>query len=89
MKNIASRKENLFPKDFDFCMNCSVQTFSENTESSTENDVIFDKLVWTINDVAKELKCSVRHVYKLISDDRIPYSKVGRLVRFSPAKVHE
>ena len=49
----------------------------------------FEKLAWTIDDVATELKCSVRHVYKLISIDRIPYSKVGRLVRFSPEKIRE
>jgi excisionase family DNA binding protein len=39
--------------------------------------------VWTIEDVARELKVSVRHLYKLVSEDRIPYAKVGRLVRFS------
>lgn len=50
-------------------------------------DVVFDKLVWTVEDVARELHCSVRHVRKLVSIDRIPYCKVGHLVRFSPTKV--
>ena len=50
---------------------------------------VFDKLVWTADDVARELNVSVRYVYKLISSDRIPYAKLGRLVRFSPVKVIE
>lgn len=53
-------------------------------------DAVFDnKLVWTAEDVARELNVSLRYVYKLISNDRIPYSKVGRLVRFSPVRVIE
>ena len=52
-------------------------------------ELVFDKLVWTAEDVARELNVSVRYVYKLISSDRIPYAKLGRLVRFSPVKVIE
>ncbi|HEY8271315.1 MAG TPA: excisionase family DNA-binding protein [Pseudobdellovibrionaceae bacterium] len=48
-----------------------------------------NKLVWTIDDVAKELSCSIRHVRKLVSKNRIPYLKVGRLVRFSPQRISE
>lgn len=51
--------------------------------------LVFDKLVWTIEDVACELDCSIRHVYKLIATDRIPYAKVGRLVRFSSVRISE
>lgn len=47
-----------------------------------------NKLVWTVDDVAKELFCSTRHVKRLVSRDEIPYSRIGRLVRFSPSKVH-
>ena len=54
---------------------------------------IFDsrivKLVWNVDDVARELECSVRHVRKLVSENRIPYLKIGRLVRFSPLRVRE
>ncbi len=46
-------------------------------------------LAWTAKDVARELKCSLRHVYTLVSEGKIPYSKLGRLVRFSPYKVRE
>lgn len=55
----------------------------------TQQDMLFDKLVWTAEDVARELNVTVRHVYKLISCDRIPYARVGRLVRFSPVKIIE
>lgn len=51
--------------------------------------LFFDKLVWSVDDVARELSVSVRHVYRLISTDKIPYAKVGRTVRFSPVKVAE
>lgn len=53
------------------------------------SELVFDKLVWSVADVAKELSISVRHVYRLISSDKIPYCKVGRLVRFSPVKISE
>ena len=50
---------------------------------------VFEKLSWTVEDVARELKVSQRHIYKLISESRIPYFKLGRLVRFSPVRVSE
>ena len=53
------------------------------------SELIFDKLVWSVEDVARALSISVRHVYKLISMDRIPYAKIGRSVRFSPVKITE
>jgi excisionase family DNA binding protein len=51
--------------------------------------LVFDKLVWSVEDVAKELSVSTRHVHRLVSSDKIPYAKVGRLVRFSPVKLSE
>ena len=51
--------------------------------------LVFEKLVWTVEDVARELSVSVRHVYKLMSEGRIPYSKVGRRVRFSKVAIVE
>ena len=50
-------------------------------------DRVFDKLVLTASDVAKELHCSLRLVQKLVSEGRIPYAKVGRLVRFSRVQI--
>ena len=49
--------------------------------------LVFDKLVLTASDVAKELHCSLRLVQKLVSEGRIPYAKVGRLVRFSRVQI--
>jgi len=65
----------------------SVARKIEQTDGSS--DPVFDKLVWSVHDVARELSVSVRHVRKLISSNQIPYSKVGRLVRFSPVKITE
>jgi excisionase family DNA binding protein len=50
---------------------------------------LFEKLVLTYDDVAKELNVSSRHVRKLVQEDRIPYAKVGRLVRFSRLRIQE
>jgi excisionase family DNA binding protein len=58
-------------------------------ESQAVPAVFDNKLVWTVDDVASELKCSRRHVRQLVSEDRIPYSKIGRLVRFSPLRLSE
>lgn len=48
-----------------------------------------NSLVWDVEDVARELGCSTRHVRRLVAENSIPYSKVGRLVRFLPAKIRE
>ena len=60
-----------------------------NPHPASKQGLFFEKLVWSVEDVAKELSISVRQVYRLISSDKIPYAKVGRLVRFSPAKISE
>lgn len=58
-----------------------------SNEKSASFFEINNKLVWTVDDVAKELNCSTRHIRKLVSRNRIPFFKVGRLVRFSPFKI--
>jgi excisionase family DNA binding protein len=58
-------------------------------DSSSRNTLVFDKLVWSVEDVAKELSVSIRHVRRLVSSDKIPYAKIGSCVRFSPAKISE
>lgn len=57
------------------------------TSGGFSPEMLSDNLAWTIEDVATELHCSVRHIHKLISEDRIPFARVGRLVRFSPARI--
>jgi excisionase family DNA binding protein len=44
---------------------------------------------WTAQDVARELKVSACHVYRLASQNKIPFAKVGKLVRFSPDQIAE
>ena len=46
-------------------------------------------LVWDVEDVARELKCSRRQIRRLVAENSIPYSRVGRLLRFSPQRVRE
>jgi excisionase family DNA binding protein len=40
-----------------------------------------------IDQLAEHLGTSRRHVRRLIAERRIPYVKVGRLIRFDPADV--
>lgn len=44
---------------------------------------------WTVADLARELKISARHVYRLTSENKIPFAKIGRTVRFSPEQIME
>jgi len=46
-------------------------------------------LVWTVEDVARELGCSTRTVRRLVAENLIPHSRVGRLVKFLPGKIQE
>ena len=66
----------------------SVNTMA-NIGSPSSGGSFIEKLVWSVEDVARELHVTSRHVYKLVSNDEIPYAKVGRLVRFSPVRIYE
>lgn len=50
---------------------------------------LFDKLVWKVPDVMSFLDCSERHVRELVAEDRIPFSRSGRLLRFHKDRVVE
>ena len=52
-------------------------------------NLFFDNLVWTTDQVANFLSCSERHIRELVAKDKIPYFKVGRLVRFHKHRVIE
>ncbi len=41
----------------------------------------------TIDQLAEHLGITVRHVRRLIAERRVPYLKVGKLVRFDPAEI--
>jgi len=40
-----------------------------------------------IHDVAARLNITVRHVRRLVTERRIPYLKLGNLLRFHPAEI--
>ncbi len=40
-----------------------------------------------IDQLAKHLGTSHRHIRRLIAEHRIPYVKVGRLIRFDPGEI--
>jgi excisionase family DNA binding protein len=41
----------------------------------------------SIDELADHLGVTVRHVRRLIAERRIPFLKVGRLVRFNPEEI--
>jgi excisionase family DNA binding protein len=44
------------------------------------------KTLWTIDDVARYARCSIRHVTTL-REQGLPFRKLGHLVRFNPEAV--
>lgn len=42
--------------------------------------------LWTVAEVASFLGCSNRHVYKMVAEKRIPFSRVAGL-RFRPSAI--
>jgi excisionase family DNA binding protein len=43
----------------------------------------------TYQEVAMQLDLSIRYIAKLVALDEIPYVKIGKAVRFNPAKIKE
>jgi excisionase family DNA binding protein len=41
----------------------------------------------TIDQLAEHLGITTRHVRRLIAERRVPYLKVGKLVRFDPGEI--
>jgi excisionase family DNA binding protein len=41
----------------------------------------------TIEQLAEQLTTSIRHIRRLIAERRVPYVKVGGLIRFDPAEI--
>ena len=48
-----------------------------------------DFKLWTVDELASFLNCRKRLIYGLTSDERIPFYKVGRELRFDPKEVRE
>ena len=43
----------------------------------------------TIDQLAERLGITVRHVRRLVPEKRLPYLKVGKLVRFDPDEIKQ
>ncbi len=43
----------------------------------------------SIDQLAQRLAITVRHVRRLVAERRVPYYKVGRLIRFDPDEIGE
>lgn len=48
-----------------------------------------DDILMTIQEVAKYLKISVHTVYKMVEQDRMPATKLGRQLRFRKSDVYK
>lgn len=44
-------------------------------------------LIWRINDVSKYLGVTKGHIYNLVSRNKIPHIKKGRLLYFVPSEI--
>ena len=58
---------------------------SESLAASSSSASVADSL-WTCDEVAAFLRCTVRHVHNLLPRG-LPHIYVGRLLRFDPAEV--
>ena len=58
-----------------------------SSDSSTLTESPAEETLWTIDDVARYARCSVRHVTTLREQQGLPFRELGHLVRFSPEAV--
>ena len=60
-----------------------------NKENGASLATLFNKKIWTVEDVAKVLDVSIGHIYNLKSKDDIPTRQVGKKGRlyFFPEEI--
>lgn len=63
----------------------SEKVYSEKEQFNAQ--MLFDKKIWRVGDVAKFLGCTVGHVYNLASDEKIPKRKKLGLLFFVPEEI--
>ena len=51
------------------------------------SDLLLQKRIWRIWDVARFLGCSIGHIYNLTSDEKIPKVKKGKFLFFIPEEI--
>ena len=65
------------------------QTFGPSSTSTMTPNGIELRPLLDIEDVATRLNISVRHVRRLVAERRIPYLKLGNLLRFDPQQIND
>lgn len=63
----------------------NLQNYSGHVEM--RHQPLFENRIWRINDVAKFIGVSVKHVYNLTSRKKIPHYKKGKLLYFIPDEI--
>lgn len=58
----------------------------EDPKATAQPENHAPETLWTMEDVARYARCSLRHVSKL-REEGLPYRKLGHLVRFKPEAV--
>lgn len=48
-----------------------------------------DEVLWTIKDVARYFRLSIKTIYSMVYKKEIPFTKIGRNLRFVPSKIKE
>jgi excisionase family DNA binding protein len=61
----------------------------KSSQSSIEDTSLDRSYLLDIPTVARDLGTSVRHVRRLVLEKRIPYVKIGGLIRFEPSDIRE
>jgi excisionase family DNA binding protein len=69
-------------------MNQPSPASQQSSSPSITNEEPSCDALWTIDDVARYARCSVRHITTL-REQGLPFRKLGHLVRFSPEAVKQ
>lgn len=77
-------------KNFTADMNCNESVDKvEMKKFFDKEDGLFDKRIWRVEDVARFLGCSVKHIYNLSYSKTIPKKKKGKFLFFVPDEILE
>jgi excisionase family DNA binding protein len=58
-----------------------MQAHNSTTTNHSEHGLLTREETW------KRIRCSPRHLANMVKDGRLPYIKIGKLIRFLPADV--
>ena len=72
-----------------YCKDNIAETTPSAMPFSESGELLFNKRIWRIDDVAQFLGCSKGHIYNLSSDEKIPKIKKGKFLFFVPSEILE